>query len=187
MSVAKTYAAAFIEAAVEQKAGPAELMAFEKDLDGFLAILESSKEVRVALFGPMVPIREKIAVVQELSKKSGYSEYFIKALSLLVRKGRLPMLRQIRNAFAEARLGREGIIAAEIISAEALSQEYTDQIAGLFQKKLGKRVAFAVQVEPKLLAGLKVIVNGVTYDGSLKSQLQRLRDRLTTGVSGAQV
>ena len=36
----------------------------------------------------------------------------------------------------------------------------------------------------KILAGMKVTVNGVTYDGTLRSQLQKLRDQVAMGVTG---
>ena len=53
-------------------------------------------------------------------------------------------------------------------------------LAQAYEKKLGKRVEFQVSVDPGLLAGLKVTVNGVTYDGTLRSQLDRLKENLSS-------
>ena len=58
------------------------------------------------------------------------------------------------------------------------TQEDVEALAKAFGKKLNKRVAFHVSTDPSLLAGMKVTVNGVTYDGTLRSQLQKLRDQI---------
>jgi F0F1-type ATP synthase delta subunit len=60
-------------------------------------------------------------------------------------------------------------------------------LAKAFSEKLGKRVAFQSSTEPALLAGLKVTVNGVTYDGTLRSQIQKLRDYFVAGLPGAHI
>jgi F0F1-type ATP synthase delta subunit len=44
---------------------------------------------------------------------------------------------------------------------------------------LGRKVAFRVSTDPSLLAGVRVTVSGVTYDGTLKAQLEQLKDKIS--------
>jgi F-type H+-transporting ATPase subunit delta len=88
---------------------------------------------------------------------------------------------EIRNAYRSVRLEAEGGVSGRLVSADPLSESDIKGLADAFQRKLGKPVAFRVSTDPSLLAGMKVIVNGVTYDGTLKSQLQQLRDLVVAG------
>jgi F-type H+-transporting ATPase subunit delta len=95
------------------------------------------------------------------------------------------MIEEITHAFNEVRLEAEGGILGRVVSADPMAANDLEDLSKAYSQKLGKRVAFSASVDPNLLAGIKVTVNGVTYDGTLRSQLQRLRDQLVLG-AGAQ-
>jgi hypothetical protein len=48
-----------------------------------------------------------------------------------------------------------------------------------FGARIGRKVSFETHEDPSLLAGVKVTVGGVTYDGTMRSQLSRLRETLS--------
>jgi F-type H+-transporting ATPase subunit delta len=126
---------------------------------------------------------QKIAIVQKLGQAMSISGVLPNFLELLAKKDRLAILPEVRDAFHTVRLASEGGIQGEVISAEPMDQKDVESLAQSFSKKLGKRVAFKVSVDAALLAGMKVVVNGVTYDGTLQSQLQKLRDQVAAGAT----
>lgn len=186
MSVAKAYAKALYEAASETKS-PAEIGKtcdeLQKQLDQVLQVFDASREAEIALVGPVTTSREKAALMDAISKKIGATVLLERFLHLLAVKGRLALLREVRDVFSEVRLAAEGGVAGRVVSAESMSDEDVDGLAKAFSKKLGKRVAFTVSTDPSLLAGVKVTVNGVTYDGTLRSQLVQLKDRFLSAAS----
>lgn len=187
MSVANVYAKALLGAVSEKEAGKdlvAQYDQIETQLDAVLAAIDSSKEAQVALWSPVTNAKEKAAVVRELAAKMSLSPMIATFLVLLANKGRLSLLREVRNEFTAARLLAEGGVHGKLVSAEPIERADVDGLAKAFSKKLGKKVAFQVSTDPSLLAGMKVTVNGVTYDGTLRSQLQKLRDRFLVGLSG---
>ena len=171
MSVAKSYAKALYEVARDESS-------VETQLEVFLKILDDSRELRVALFGPVSTAKEKAAITTSIAKQLGFSVLTTRFLALLGRKRRLSLLREIKDAFVEVRLAAEGGILGKLDVADNLDEAEVNGLAKAFGHKLGKKVVFNVSKDPALLAGMKVTVNGVTYDGTLRSQLQRLRDRL---------
>lgn len=184
MSVAKSYAQALFEAANANNGQSNEICnQVERQLDEVIALLEKSKEIKMALFGPVFTAKEKVTLIEEVSKKAGWIPLVSQFLVLLARKGRLSLIEEIREAFASARLLAEGGIPGRLVAADPVGEQDIEGLAKAFSQKFGKRVAFRVSTDPSLLAGMKVTVNGVTYDGTLRSQLQRLRDRMTLGVS----
>jgi F-type H+-transporting ATPase subunit delta len=183
MSVANAYAKALFQAAVDGKADARKLDEIEQQLEAVVSAINSTPAARIALLGPVTTVREKVAVLGEIGKKVGAGELFGRFLQLMARKQRLPILHEVRDAFRAVRLHAEGGVVGSLVAADAVGGADVEGLAQAFGRKLGKRVAFRVSTDASLLAGMKVTVNGVTYDGTLRSQLQRLRDRLLAGYS----
>lgn len=185
MSVAKSYARALFEAGRDQRLGAGDFVEMESQLSELAGLLKSSKVFRVALLSPTTSVRDKLSVLGAVGAKAGYSKLLSLFVALLARKGRLSLVEEMRGALAAIRLEAEGGVLAKLISAEGLEQKDVDALSLSFSKKLGKKVAFEISTDPALLAGVKVVVNGVTYDGSLRAQLSRLQARLVYGVGAA--
>jgi ATP synthase F1 delta subunit len=184
MSLATSYAKALYAAAKDAHATSDTLDHIENQMDSFGQILQLT-DARKALLGPVVTIKEKSEILLQIGEKAGYAKLFTQFLILLASKGRLPAFADIRDAFSTVRLEAEGGVAGRLVSAEPIDDADVQGLAGAFGRKLGKKVAFRVSTDPSLLAGMKVTVNGVTYDGSLRSQLQQLRDRLVAGLGAS--
>ena len=67
---------------------------------------------------------------------------------------------------------------ATVTSAAPLPKEIESNLSDKLSRMAGgRKVELESKVDPKLLAGLIAEVDGVVYDGSLRTQLQALRDR----------
>lgn len=184
MSVATSYARALYETASDRHVTPEGLKEIEGQLEKVVSLVESEKDIRVVLCGPITTAKEKVAVVEALGKTYKLEENLVRFLSLLAKKGRIKLLGSIRDAFNTVRLTAEGGVSGKLVSAEPMSDADVASLAKAFSQKLGKHVAFRVSVDPSLLAGMRVTVNGVTYDGTLRSQLFQLRDCFMAGQAG---
>jgi F-type H+-transporting ATPase subunit delta len=181
VSLATSYAKALYQAAKEGGTSSEQMMQIEKQMDEFQALLSSSKDLSKALLGPVIALKDKIAIIDAIAQKGGFSTILQRFLVLLAQKERLPGFSDIRDAFSSERLEADGGIAGKVISADPLAETDVKSLADAFSKKLGKKVAFRVSTDPSLLAGMQVNINGVTYDGSLKSKLKKLRDAVVVG------
>lgn len=180
MSLPKIYAKALFEANAEGKpVSDASGLCNELDaqLGQMIQTIQASKELQIALEAPITTAKEKAAIIKGLANKLGLNRLITDFLVLLANKGRLLFLQQIRDEFASIRLVAEGGVPGRLITAEPIDQADVEYLAKAFGRKFGKKVSFQVKTDPSLLAGIKVTVNGVTYDGTLRSQLQQLRDR----------
>ncbi len=181
MILAMSYARALLETAQEQKSSDAELQKMESGLEAFAQALASSKDLRIALTGPAASLKEKAEVTRAIGKKLGIDGLLEKFLVLMAMKDRLGEMADVAQALTLARIESEGGVLGTVDSADPMDKADLDSVARSFTQKLGKKVTFRTSVNPELLAGIKVTVSGVTYDGTLRSQLDRLRDRLVSG------
>lgn len=190
MSVATSYAKALYESVKESQVstGPTNELfdKIEHQLIQLSSLLSASREMSVVMVGPLTSTREKVSCVDAISKKMELFPLLTEFLKLLVRKGRLSQLGPIQEAFTQVRLSLEGGISAQLVTPDPMDSTDLQNLTQAFSARLGKKVAFRVSTDPTLLAGMKVTVNGVTYDGTLRAQLQRLRDRVLAGTASAE-
>ena len=102
-------------------------------------------------------------------------------LLLLAERDRLRHLAAIREVFdalVDKRLGRT---RARVTSATPLAPALVAQLTRVFGEITGKQVIAETTVDPQLLAGAVVEVDGRVYDGSLRTQLAKLRQQMASG------
>ena len=66
----------------------------------------------------------------------------------------------------------------EIRAAKKLSDEQINQIVGGIEKSMGKKVVVKETIDPNLLMGFDVLVDGELLDLSLDATFERLRKKL---------
>jgi F-type H+-transporting ATPase subunit delta len=90
----------------------------------------------------------------------------------------VPAMRVVFEALLD---DKRGITRATIRSAVPLSPDMLAETTRVFGTITGKEVVAQVEVVPELIAGVIVEVGGKVYDGSLRSQLDKLHQQMATG------
>ena len=80
----------------------------------------------------------------------------------------------ILENFVEYARKQEGRREIEIISARPLAQIIIEKI----KKQFGKKVEAETYLDESLIGGIKVKVDSLVLDGSVRTQLARLKERL---------
>ena len=173
-TVAQHYADALAEVAISQK--NAETVS--RELADFLALLRESEQLRILLASPAVSRANKHAVVQALVAQMSASRTLRNFLFVVIDQRRVALLSEIQQAF-EAQLDeRQGVARAKVTSARALSERARKQLRAALERLSGRRVEAQYILDPALIGGAVVHVGSMIYDGSVRTQLERLRARL---------
>lgn len=175
-AAARRYARALLEVAVAE-ADPAAVRA---DLESAAQIYRHNAELRTALnLRGIGPDRRKKLVAALFAGRA--SVRFLRLVELLAEKDRIPLLPLIADAFAQADNDRLGILAAEAVTATPLDDAQAAALRAALQQASGQQIALAARLDASLLGGLVVTLGGRTYDGSVRTQLATLKQRLLTG------
>jgi F-type H+-transporting ATPase subunit delta len=103
-------------------------------------------------------------------------------LRVLLERNRLHWFQGILNRFIEFVNKRKGIVSAKIVTAAPLDSDGIGRIEKRLGKITGKTVVAAVvETDEELLGGIVVSVGNTIYDGSVRTQLEEMRRRLTGG------
>jgi F-type H+-transporting ATPase subunit delta len=173
-ATAQRYAAALADVAMEQKSAEA----VKRDLAAFVEMFFPSADLRNALESPSVNCDVKLKVIADIAAKMGLSAAVRNFICLVVDHRRTEMLREMVQAFAGELNKRLGIEEAEVTSARELSAAEKKELTTVLERRTGKKIEARFQEDKELLGGAIVRLGSTIYDGSVREQLNRLRQRL---------
>lgn len=171
---ATRYAKALLEVASQQSMA-ADV---ERQLTTFVETLDAHAELRIALTTPSVPAARKRAIVTAVAERIGMAPVATKLLGLLADRDRLHISHELLAVYRERLLDQQKVVRAEIRSAAALSPEAMRAIEARLGAVTGMKVAVDAVVDPDLIGGVLAKVGGTVYDGTVKTQLEKLRQQL---------
>lgn len=173
--VAKRYAKALFELAEEQKV----LDQVYADLLAVAKTVKDSDELQTLLLNPLVNERDKLKVLDRIFSK-GFQQLTGTFLDLLADKRRLSVLREIVDKFHRMMLAHNNQVEVQLISAVDLDRPAVEKITKQIQQIIGKEVLVNERIEPSIIGGFVVKVEDIVIDNSIRSQLNKLREQLTT-------
>lgn len=181
MSAGKRYARAAVEAAMD-RGGISAVQEVSKGMTAFQAAYNESAELREILSNPAIKdARED--VLKAILKKVNASLETTNLVLLLAENDRVGCLSDVVQDLISIADERAGRLRGLVRSAIALTAEQEKRIAQALEKRLGKPVFIETAVDPNLLGGLVCQVGDLTFDNSVKRQLEMVRDRLQTGAA----
>ena len=173
-AVAERYAAALADVALERKSGEA----IRKDLAAFVETFLASADLRNALESPAVDGAVKNKIITAIAAKMGLNDAVRNFICLIVDHRRTHLLQEILPVFSTELNKRLGIAEAEVTTARALSDAEKKDLLAVLQRRTGKKIEARFAEDANLLAGAVVRVGSTVYDGSVREQLNRLREQL---------
>ena len=172
---ANRYAKALFDVALEEKA---DLAKVDQDLAAVVAMMEASPDLAQASNRGAVTDAQRQSMMEAVSKAMSLSTPVTKVLVLLANGGKLNLIPDLAAAYRERLLAHQNIVRAEVTSAAPLTAAQTDALEASLSKVTGKKVELSVSVDPELLGGVVAKIGSTVYDGSVKMQLQRMRQEL---------
>jgi F-type H+-transporting ATPase subunit delta len=145
-----------------------------EELSTFANLFQESALVLKIFDNPTLGDEDKQKALKELSAKTQQSALSARFLSILVKRNRLGLLADILKEVEVIQLEKTGGLMGVITSAVPLDSGVAGSVAQALSKKLNKPVQLKEEVDPGIIAGMRVTIGGITYDGSVKSKLDKL-------------
>ena len=173
-NIAKRYARAFFEIAKEDR----QYEKYYQELTLFSSILSKNKNLRELLTNPVFNQAEKRAVVDLILQKIDVSNVTTNFLKLLVDKRRIGILPEIESCYRRLMDDALRTIRVNVKTAFPLSSDMSGKLQVRLEELTGRKVEMAVSEDASLLGGIVVGVGDTLYDGSIKTQLNNIRNLL---------
>jgi F-type H+-transporting ATPase subunit delta len=146
---------------------------------GRLSVLHdvlSDETVAAVLTNPTIPVGTRMELIGVPSK--GLDGESINLAKLLIESNRVGEIGAIVDEYERLADAAAGRVRATVTTAIELSAHDRDRVADELSRSLGKEVRLRVEVDPRILGGLKLQYGDRLVDASVATRLQQLRRTL---------
>ncbi|HOU55971.1 MAG TPA: ATP synthase F1 subunit delta [Smithellaceae bacterium] len=173
-NISKRYARAFFDIAGEEK----KLEQYYNELHQFSSVIAQNKDLGGFLANPIFEQEIKKKVLEKIIGKLSLSPMTINFLKLLIDKKRIDILPDIETCYRQLMDETLQKVRVTVKTAFPLSGEMQSYITSSLKKMTGRTVDVTVENDKNLLGGIVIGVGDTLYDGSIKSQLNNMRNLL---------
>ena len=149
-----------------------------EELEDFKKATTQSLELRQVLQNPTFSAVRRQVVEQILIQAKAHKTT-IDFVLLLIERDRIAALPEIIESLRRQMDERSGIARAVLSSAWELSDSAVSEVSAALSQLTGKKIAVERKVDPRLLGGMVASIGSQVFDGSLASQLERLKEKLS--------
>ncbi len=173
-SIARRYAKALFSLAVETD----RVEAWAQSLEALRTAVDASADLRDVLSNPVYAREQRRAIVEQLAAALKLEAEPANLLFLLGDRNRLAYLAAVVATFRDLADQHLGRVRARVISAVKLDDVAAQAIAEKLSQAARAKVLLEREVDPSLLGGVVAQVGSLVYDGSIRAQLDDLRQQL---------
>ena len=179
-TAAHRYARALFDVAVKEQV---DLQTLDDHLSAFVELFRQHPALEKVLLNPAVPAPRKRSAMAELVKSADVSPMLAKLLVLLAERDRLVLLPDLLTSYRDRLLEHQHVVRAEVTTALPLAPDRFQAIEQSLVHLTGRSVRLSTRLEPALIGGLVARIGGTVYDGSVTTQLDKMKRRLTESIS----
>jgi F-type H+-transporting ATPase subunit delta len=175
-SVASTYARAFADVVFDLRLDAGRAV---EGLREIARLLDESVDLRKVWENPAVPAEQKRRLLDAIVQREGIDKPMRNLVAVLIDHRRVQFLPRIVEQLEKELDARLGFAEAQIFSVRELDEAEKRSLEAQIEKTTGKKVRARYALDPSLLGGAVVRVGSTIYDGSVKGQLERIREAIS--------
>lgn len=176
-SVASTYARAFADVVLQARLDPQRAIGGLRRVAGLLA---ESGELRRVWENPAVPADQKRKLLDAIVRRDGIEQHVRNLVAVLIDHRRISFLERITQQLEKELDARLGFADAQITSARELGDAEKRALETQIAKVTGKKVRARFALDASLLGGAVVRIGSTIYDGSVKGQLEKIKEAISS-------
>lgn len=147
------------------------------DLREVTLVTKAHPELMVIMRQPRIRIDRKKDLARRLFSGAVH-DLLDDFLQLLVDKRRFPLIEAIQKEFARLMDEYQRILPVEATTAVPLEADQQEQLRRRLEEQTGYNVQLTTRVDAEILGGLRIRMKGQLIDGSVVTQLRRIREQL---------
>ncbi|MFQ5681733.1 MAG: ATP synthase F1 subunit delta [Candidatus Binatia bacterium] len=151
-----------------------------QEIKRFLTAYATSP-LATALNNPAFGRQSRKNIVAQVAKSLELASLVVNFLSLLLERNRLIYLPSIESRYHRLLDEAKGRVEARVVATSALGDTVLAALREVLQKISGREVVLREENDPGLLGGVLIQLEGRIYDGSVRTQLEKLKEHIEQG------
>lgn len=173
-AVARRYAVALADVVTTR----GEAQEVREELAAWDAMMRANAQLAEIFRHPTIPYEQKRGVLDELIRRARPRPTTANFLRVLLQNHRLAELSEVNTQFAQELDRRAGVVTAQVTTARPLTAAAQEALRRRLGELTGQSVRLQFEVNEELIGGVVTRIGSTLYDGSVRGQLQQIRQRL---------
>jgi F-type H+-transporting ATPase subunit delta len=173
-TMARRYASALGDVVLER----GEAAEVQAELVQWEEMIQSTPNLLEVLRNPTIALDQKRTVLNKLIERAKPRQTTANFLKVLLQNHRLTDLGEINCKFAETLDERAGMVLATVTTARTVPESSQQQLHAKLTGLTGKKVRVDFATDPDLLGGIVTRIGSTVYDGSVRNQLQMIKEKM---------
>ena len=174
-TVARRYATALADVVMAR----GEAQEVQRELAAWDTMMQSNEQLLEVFRNPTIPYDQKRKVLDALIARTRASQTTANFLQVLLQNQRLAELSEVNKRFAQVLDERSGVVSAHVTTARPIEESVQDALRTKLAAITGKNVRLTFTTDEELIGGITTRIGSTIYDGSVRNQLQQVKERMT--------
>lgn len=168
------YARALLDVALAE----ADPVVVEQEIAAAAELFKGHPALWKVMTNPAVPSPKKRAIVDTILPQLGVTPVVQKTLQMLASRDRVALLPEIVDAYSDRLMEHQKVVRARVTSAVPVAADRLKRLEQELAGITGRRVVMSAAVDPAILGGVVTQIGSTVWDGSVRRQLEKIRERL---------
>jgi F-type H+-transporting ATPase subunit delta len=149
-----------------------------EEIERIVKLFAEQQRIGKALMLPILEMEKRKELLGDVMKAFGVSLPLANLFTMILEKNRMAYIPLIKDVYRELVDEKEGRVRGTLYTAYPLDESARKRIEEELKGKLRKDVVLQVVEDKSLIGGVKVVVKGTIIDGSVKRQLEVLKENI---------
>ncbi|AGJ91057.1 F0F1 ATP synthase subunit delta [Mycoplasma putrefaciens] len=171
-NVINNWATALLKIAIEENL----VDQFIEQADVLITVLKNRDDFAMILtYTNNKQKKQSVKLIDETFSSFGFNLYIINTMKLLVEKRAFIHFRDILKILYKNLLATKKIASGIVWSTDKLNKNQIKSIEVKISKRISKKVNLINKIDPSLIGGVKVYIEGKIFDGSIQAKLESMK------------
>ncbi len=172
--IARRYAKALFSITKNDK----ETEAVKKELETLSNLIETNREIKNFIFNPIFGKDEKEKILTGALQKIKGADIAKNFIRLLLKKDRIKYLKEVVESLSILIIEKQNKKKAMITTIAKLPDSSLSKIKSRLSDITKKDIELEERVDDSIIGGVIIQVGSLVYNGSIKTQLESVKNRL---------
>ena len=144
-------------------------------LETVISALMQTPEYKALLGSAAIPKEDRLKALEE-TFRGKVTDVLMAVLRMMVAKGHVRDIEAMARDYNEMTRQYHGVSMANVTSAVPLKEAEAVAIRTELEKRFGRQIILRCELDPSLIGGVRVEVEGRVIDGSIRNKLEQIKE-----------
>ena len=173
--IARNYAISLYKANFQTKGN---IDSIYNELRSFSNLIKENDNLKKVMTSPILSVSVKKNIINDIFKKTYFSESLKKFISVVLRHSRINLLEEICEWFYDILMHNTKIKPVTLLSAKPLDEKTKKLIKDHTEKKIQQKIHLSSKIDPNMIGGVVIKYDYYEIDLSVRGIIEKIRNKL---------